>query len=215
MKATTIKLHEGTKAQLDNFREYRNESYDEVIKKVMFVATKARTNPKLSKQTMEDIEKANKFNRFANELAKDETAFISKDIEQILETQDFQVIERLKEINEKRAIVLIAENNNNSIIGRVSITPKVGLAEHVGLLEVHILKGYRDLGLGKYLMTEILKLAKSELNKVNIVRLSVFSNNKVAISLSKKMGFKKIVEIPQQVASNGIIADEVIMLREI
>lgn len=163
----------------------------------------------------EDIEKANKFNRFANELAKDETAFISKDIEQILETQDFQVNERLKEINEKKAIVLIAENNNNSIIGRASITPKVGLAEHVGLLEVHILKGYRDLGLGRYLMTEILKLAKRKLNKVNIVRLSVFSNNKVAISLSKKMGFKKIVEIPQQVASNGIIADEVIMLREI
>ena len=163
----------------------------------------------------EDVEKASKFNRFANELVKDETAFISNDIEHVFETQDFQVSERLNEMNEKKAIVLIAENNNNSIIGRASITPKTGLAEHVGLLEVHILKGYRDLGLGKYLMTEILKLAESELNKTKMVRLSVFSNNGVAISLSKKMGFKKIVEIPQQVASNGTVADEVIMLREI
>ena len=163
----------------------------------------------------EDVEKASKFNRFANELVKDETAFISNDIEHVFETQDFQVSERLNEMNEKKAIVLIAENNNNSIIGRASITPKTGLAEHVGLLEVHILKGYRDLGLGKYLMTEILKLAESELNKTKMVRLSVFSNNGVAISLSKKMGFKKIVEIPQQVASNGTVAAEVIMLREI
>jgi len=163
----------------------------------------------------EDVERANKFNRFANELAKDETAFISNDIEQILETQDFQVSERLKEINEKRAIVLIAENNNNSIIGRASITPKVGLAGHIGLLEVHILKGYRGLGLGRYLMTEILKLSKKKLDKINMVRLSVFSNNEVAISLSKKMGFKKIVRIPQQVASNGMVADEIIMLKEV
>ena len=163
----------------------------------------------------QDIEKSSKFNRFANELVKDQTAFISDDIEHILETQDFLVSERLKEINEKRAIVLVAENNNSSIIGRASITPKTGLAEHVGLLEVHILKGYRDLGLGKFLFSEILKLAKTNLKKTNTVRLSVFSNNEVAISLSHQMGFKKIVEIPQQVASNGIIADEVIMLKEI
>ena len=163
----------------------------------------------------DDVERAVKFNRFANELIKDKTAFVSSDIERIFETQSFQVSERLKEINEKRAIVLIAENNNNSIIGRASITPKVGLAQHVGLLEVHILKGYRSLGLGKYLMNEILKLSKKELNKVNMVRLSVFSNNEVAISLSKNMGFKKIVTIPEQVASNGTVADEVIMLKEI
>jgi len=165
--------------------------------------------------TEEDIGKASKFNRFANELVKDETAFISNDIEYVLETQDFRMNERLKEIEEKRSIVLVVENSSGSIIGRASITPKLGLAEHVGLLEVHILKGYRDLGLGKYLMDEILGLAKKELNKTNIVRLSVFSNNDVAISLSKKMGFKKIVEIPQQVASNGTVADEVIMLKEI
>lgn len=170
---------------------------------------------KIRNLTEEDLGKSGKFNRFANELVKDETAFISDDIEHILETRDCLVGERLKEIQEKRAIVLVAENNSNSIIGRASITPKTGLAEHVGLLEVHILKGYRDLGLGKFLFAEILKLAKDELSKTKTVRLSVFSNNEVALSLSKKMGFEKIVEIPQQVASNGIIADEVIMLKEI
>jgi ribosomal protein S18 acetylase RimI-like enzyme len=164
----------------------------------------------------EDKDKASKMNRFANELVKDETAFISSDIEQVLETEDYQVEQRLEEVNDKKAIVLIAENDkNHRVIGRASITPKVGLAEHVGLLEVHILKNYRGLGLGDLLMDRIIQLASKELDKVDTVRLSVFSNNEAAIGLSKKKGFKKIVEIPKQVAANGIVADEVIMLKKI
>jgi hypothetical protein len=33
MNVTTIKLHKNTKSELDKFRKYRNESYDEVIHK--------------------------------------------------------------------------------------------------------------------------------------------------------------------------------------
>ncbi len=55
---TTIKIHDDTKSQLDCFREYKNESYDDVLKKVMFVAKKSKTDPKLSKETIEAIEKA-------------------------------------------------------------------------------------------------------------------------------------------------------------
>jgi predicted transcriptional regulator len=58
MNATTIKLYEDTKTQLDRFREYKNESYDEVIKKVIFIAKTCETEPKLSKETIEAIEKA-------------------------------------------------------------------------------------------------------------------------------------------------------------
>ncbi len=55
---TTIKIHQDTKLQLDQFREHMNESYDEVIKKVVFVAKKARTEPELSQETIEAIERA-------------------------------------------------------------------------------------------------------------------------------------------------------------
>ena len=54
----TIKIHEETKLELDNFREYKNESYDEVLKKVLFIAKTCKTEPKLSKETVESIEKA-------------------------------------------------------------------------------------------------------------------------------------------------------------
>ena len=58
MDATTIKLHEDTKEQLDKFREYKNESYDEVIKKVIFIAKTCEKEPELSKETIKAIEKA-------------------------------------------------------------------------------------------------------------------------------------------------------------
>ena len=58
MDATTIKLHAETKAKLDEFREYKNESYDEVIQKVVFIAKTCKTKPELSKETVEAIEKA-------------------------------------------------------------------------------------------------------------------------------------------------------------
>jgi len=60
MSETTIKIHTDTKSGLDMFREYKNESYDEVIKKVMYIAKTARTDPKLSKEAIASIDKARK-----------------------------------------------------------------------------------------------------------------------------------------------------------
>jgi hypothetical protein len=58
MKTTTVKLHTDTKQQLDLFREYGNESYDEVIKKIIFIADNCKTDPELSKETVNAIEVA-------------------------------------------------------------------------------------------------------------------------------------------------------------
>ena len=58
MEATTIKLYGETKMQLNHFREYKNESYDEIIKKLVYIAKTAGKDPKLSSQTIRDIEAA-------------------------------------------------------------------------------------------------------------------------------------------------------------
>ena len=58
MDITTIKIAQDTKLQLDRFREYKNESYDEVIKKIVFIAKTCKTEPKLSRETITAIEKA-------------------------------------------------------------------------------------------------------------------------------------------------------------
>ena len=40
---------------MDQFREYKNESYDEVIKKVLFIAKNVDEEPKLSRDTVKAI----------------------------------------------------------------------------------------------------------------------------------------------------------------
>ena len=44
--------------ELDQFREYKNESYDEVIKKMLYIAKNTKKKPELSKEVIEAIEKA-------------------------------------------------------------------------------------------------------------------------------------------------------------
>ena len=60
MNATTIKIHQNTKLELDHFREYKNESYDEVIKKIIFILKNVEVNPKLSKETLKAVSAARK-----------------------------------------------------------------------------------------------------------------------------------------------------------
>jgi ribosomal protein S18 acetylase RimI-like enzyme len=62
-------------------------------------------------------------------------------------------------------------------------------------------------------MEEIIKLAKKELRPgLKIIRLSVYSNNKIAIALYKKYGFKEVAKIPKQIQYKGKLIDEIIML---
>ena len=57
---TTIKIHQENKLKLDCFREYKNESYDEVIQKVIYIAKNCKKEPELSKGTIDAIEQARK-----------------------------------------------------------------------------------------------------------------------------------------------------------
>lgn len=58
MEATTIKLDQKTKRDLDKFKEHKTETYDEVIRKVIYIANTSKDNPGLSQETVRGIEKA-------------------------------------------------------------------------------------------------------------------------------------------------------------
>ena len=72
MEATTIKVYGDTKLQLDAFREYKNESYDELIKKLVFIAKKLKSQPELSRETVLAIENARKRMRVGNFITEEE-----------------------------------------------------------------------------------------------------------------------------------------------
>lgn len=72
MEATTIKIHGDTKKQLDLLREYGHESYDDVIRKVIFIAKTSEKEPELSREAITAIEKARERMRKGKFLTEEE-----------------------------------------------------------------------------------------------------------------------------------------------
>jgi predicted transcriptional regulator len=72
MEATTIKLHMETKHELDQLREYKNESYDEVIQKMIYIIKNLKKNPELSQEAITAIDNARKRIRKRNFVTEEE-----------------------------------------------------------------------------------------------------------------------------------------------
>ena len=60
MNTTTIKINKETKKEIDRFREYKNESYDEVLRKLLYIIKSIKKDPALSKEAIQAIEDARK-----------------------------------------------------------------------------------------------------------------------------------------------------------
>ena len=58
MLQTTIKLNIATKAELDKFKQYENESYDELVRKLVRIVLMCKKQPSLSQKTIKEIEEA-------------------------------------------------------------------------------------------------------------------------------------------------------------
>lgn len=55
---TTIRLNQLTKEQLDTFKQYKSESYDELVRKLIYLAKTCEKEPKLSQKTILEIKEA-------------------------------------------------------------------------------------------------------------------------------------------------------------
>lgn len=55
---TTIRLNTITKQELDKFKQYKNESYNELIKKLIYIAKICENEPRLSQKTIKEIKQA-------------------------------------------------------------------------------------------------------------------------------------------------------------
>ncbi len=52
---TTIKLLKETKMRIEKLREHRRESYDEILRKILYVLNIARDDPDKAKKILEKI----------------------------------------------------------------------------------------------------------------------------------------------------------------
>jgi hypothetical protein len=52
---TTIRINPKTKEDLDSFRQHKNESYDELVRKLIHLVKTCEKQPKLSQKAIKDI----------------------------------------------------------------------------------------------------------------------------------------------------------------
>jgi len=69
---TTIKIHKKTKERLSRLKEHERETYEEVIKKILYVLNRTRKDPVSSNRLLSKIDKnIQRRTRYTKELDKD------------------------------------------------------------------------------------------------------------------------------------------------
>ncbi|MDP2909136.1 MAG: hypothetical protein Q8N77_05000 [Nanoarchaeota archaeon] len=75
---TTIKVYSKTKISLNEFKEYDKESYDEVLKKLLYLAHLIKQNPELGKKFLEEVEATKKALEKRHNFRKIEAEMVTK-----------------------------------------------------------------------------------------------------------------------------------------
>ena len=99
-----------------------------------------------------------------------------------------------KLLKDKGCLVLVAEvgeGGKGKLVGNLTMTRygDVKKSEHVRVLGMLVVDGYREMGVGTKLMEHALRWAEAK-KGVEKVSLGVFSENKRALRLYEKFGFK-------------------------
>lgn len=161
-----------------------------------------------------DYKKCHKFYNQAIKESLEGGGFISSTKPVTLQSEKRWVTDIIKKIKKKKAVCILAEYHGR-IIGNTDIRKEeFGAIGHIGNFGIVILHEFTRKGLGTRMMEEILPLAKKQL-KIEIVKLGVFSNNKRAIRLYKKMGFKEAGKIKKGVKVKGRYQDHIQMVKHL
>ncbi len=115
----------------------------------------------------------------------------------------------------KKNVYTIGAFINNEIVGiAVNVLNPRKKMKHVATLNsMYVREAYRKLGIAQSLIKQVINFSKS--NEVEIINLSVSSNNGNAIELYKKLGFRIYGEEKKAIKLNSTYIDLVLMNKEL
>jgi len=160
-----------------------------------------------------DLKFAKDYQDFINSLIV-EDAKILMNVKQTLKQELDFVKDAVKKTKDKNKIYLIAKDGKK-IVCNTSFELQKYKKNHIARFGIAVIKDYRGIGLGKYMMAEVMKLAKKRLKPTpKFLELEVLVNNKPAIALYKKMGFKIVAKVPNSIQQGGKLIAEYIMMKK-
>jgi RimJ/RimL family protein N-acetyltransferase len=151
---------------------------------------------------------------FINQLSQEKT-YITYQGETISQTQEKKYLKGiLQQIAAKQAIQLVVEINGQ-IVGSANFNLKPRSENHLGVIGISILDGFRGKGIGSTLLSKLLLEAKLKLPTAKIALLQVMSNNETAQQLYAKMGFIQCGCIPNGERHRGKFVDTILMYKNV
>jgi RimJ/RimL family protein N-acetyltransferase len=102
------------------------------------------------------------------------------------------------------------------LVGSITIKqPNLWKQAHLGQLGIGVLHPYWNMGIGRRLVTAGLRWAEQH-REIEIVHLSVFSNNERAIQLYRNFGFMEYGRMPQGVRQkDDTYGDTILMYKKV
>ncbi len=147
---------------------------------------------------------------FINTLSKEQTFILSQGEQLTLKEEQKYLDSALERIANHEAVYLQVYTNGH-LIGASDVVMKDKAEKHVGLVGISIAKQYRSEGIGKLLMTLVLKEAREQLPLLKIFTLSVFDDNEIAKTFYPKMGFKPYGTLPNGIKHKDTFVDHIHM----
>jgi ribosomal protein S18 acetylase RimI-like enzyme len=140
--------------------------------------------------------------KFSKEIFKDDKFFLTtrREISDKLTVEKQR--ERIKKYLNKSGTILLVAESAGAIVGTSEVNKgERKRCQHVGRVGISVLEKYRGIGCGTALLKSIIKWAKEDriIEKLN---LEVFASNTNAISLYKKLGFRKYGLSPKAIKIN-------------
>lgn len=141
----------------------------------------------------------------------DEKAYVSTTKEVTLKQENSWLKNKTKELKAKNYVHVLALHDGN-IVGGASVERGKNIASHVGIFGIAIAKDFRGIGLGTFMVKYVIKEARQKL-KSEIITLKVYSKNKPAQKLYKKLGFKVAGYVPRGIKHHGKYMDDITMYK--
>lgn len=135
----------------------------------------------------------------------DEDTFLTINKKPTMKEQKAWFNERLQNIRRGREVFLTAWDGKRHI-GNCHATKDRWKDERNVAMGLAIIRAYRGRGVGEKLLRETIRLAKEKLRPRNIY-LRVFSDNKIAKSLYRKVGFRTLARFPNWTFHKGKYID--------
>ena len=119
---------------------------------------------------------------------------------------------QLEKIKEHKCIQILVFAGDE-LIGIAGIDMGHKTDRHIGNFGISISKKFRGEGIGKLLMETVLDKATKELSSLEIIKLAVFANNKLALKMYKDFGFVEYGSLPNGVKLEHGYDDHIYMFK--